>query len=327
MAGRGIRIADRHAFVSLRWLCRRAFPFPVVLAVAATADRPAALHGLREPAGAGEAVTAAPEALRDPEVLRVDAEHAGFLTRPAVGGAPTSAVVLVHDTLGRDARADRYVVQIAAAGIAVLEVELRAIAFDGTAVDAGPQDAANGGSRATAAAAALAREVGVDPARIGAIGFGAGAWAVLLAPRAPEGHDPFAARAPIYPGCGALDRALATSMDGPVGLLATPRDGAAERARVLLLHGDADPFNLLVECAALATAVAETRAVRRVLYGSAGYGWDMVARGPSPPPMFVPAPGAPGAHARAAPWPELATLSAAQVAAFLANALAAEGRP
>ncbi|MGK7870878.1 dienelactone hydrolase family protein [Falsiroseomonas sp. E2-1-a20] len=274
------------------------------------------------------AAAAASDTLSDSEVFWVDAEHAGLLTRLAGGdNAPTAAVVLVHDALGRDARADQYVAQLAAAGIAVLEVELRAISLDGTTPDAGPEDAKEGAARATAAAAALARGARVDPARIGAIGFGAGAWAVLLAPRTADGYDPFAARALLYPGCGALGQALAMSMDGPLALLAAPRERAAPKARRLLLHGDADPFNLPVDCANLAAAVAEAHLVRRVTYAGAGYGWDTLALGSSAWTTRLPAPGVPGGRARAAPWPELATLSAARVAAFLAEALASERRP
>jgi dienelactone hydrolase len=259
-------------------------------------------------------------------VFWVDAEHAGLLSRPAVGnGLPTPAVVLVHDSLGRDARADWYVTQLTAAGIAVLEVELRAISLDGATNDAALGDSDHGALRATAAAAALAREAEVDPARIGAIGFGAGAWAVLLAPRAADGHDPFAARALLYPGCGALARTLAASQEGALGLRAAPRTGAGATTQVLLLHGDADPINLLSECTVLATAISMTRAVRQVAYRGAGYGWDTVAIGWSEPTTRLPAPGPPGAHALAARWPELATLSAARVAAVLAQVLALEG--
>src|SRR3712207_287131 len=54
------------------------------------------------------------------------------------------------------------------------------------------------------AAAALAGDPRVDPTRVGALGFGIGARAVVLAPPREDGRDTFAARILLYPGCGSL---------------------------------------------------------------------------------------------------------------------------
>ena len=211
----------------------------------------------------------------------------GTLTRPSVtAGDAGPAVVFVHDSLGSDRRGDAYATQLAAAGFHVLDLLSH------------PADSDAAGR----AAAALARDARVDPARIAALGFGAGGAAVAAA-----GH-PFAARVLLYPGCASL-------VPAP----------AAGTAPVMLLHGDGDPANPGTDCAHAASALQRGGSVvKHVTYRGAGYAWDLPAYG-AEGRSLVPRPGAEGRVA-AVPWPALTAMAAAQVAGFLATTLREQGQ-
>lgn len=223
------------------------------------------------------------------------------LTLPLARKGPTvAAVVLVHDGLGPDARAEPYARQLLGAGIAVLEVLCASL------------DAAT----LAATIAALAADPRVDPARVGLLGFGRGAAGAI------DGDVPVAARALLYPGCRGLAEAVRR-----------PPAGGWRGHPVLVLHGGADRANPPALCVAAAAALAEAgAAVRRVEYRGASYAWDYPSHGierrlllePPEPSGNLP-PGRPGGVAgrvEAWPWPELAALSATQVASFFARALA-----
>lgn len=105
----------------------------------------------------------------------------GMLVTPAPdAGPPIGVVVLLHDSLGPDARGAHYIDQLVGARVAIVDV-LRS-----------PSDAA----MLSASLAELAAESGL---RIGVLGFGTGA---LLAARL---ESPMAGRVLLYPGCDALD--------------------------------------------------------------------------------------------------------------------------
>ena len=214
----------------------------------------------------------------------------GTLTLPMAGdGRRLPAVVLVHDALGPDPRSERYIAQLGAAGIAVLELLSEEVL-----------------PVLPLAAAALAADPRIDGSRIGVLGFGAGAAAAAAV------RVPFAARALLYPGCATLpaDRALPP---------------ASARTPVLLLHGAADPANPPAACATAVEALArDGAAVRRVEYAGAGFAWDRPAYGQEGRSL-LPAPGS-TERVPAVPWPELAELSATQVAGFFARALEAARR-
>ncbi|WP_207537644.1 dienelactone hydrolase family protein [Sabulicella rubraurantiaca] len=221
------------------------------------------------------------------------------------------AVLIVHDTLGLDRRSRSYIARLNAAGIAVLEVELRANPLDGAPEPLpGESEAAE---LVTRTVAVLTRDPRVNPTRIGGLGFGIGARAVALAPAWDDGHRSFAARLLLYPGCASLAE-----------LLSAPQASRATPSPVLILHGGDDPANPPTACGALAAAFGPTESVRRISYEGATYAWDLPQSGGSP--------------ATAQPWPresgtvpahscpELAELSAAQAAEFFAAALHGTGR-
>ena len=77
----------------------------------------------------------------------------------------------------------------------------------------------------------------------------------------------------------------------------------------------------------LAAAIGETAPVRRMKYRGAGFAWDRPPAGEHDATR-VPDPGAGGRRRlMAEPWPELAEMSAAQVAGFFAMAFAARADP
>lgn len=248
---------------------------------------------------------------RPSESFHVADGISGFLHRAGTADGPSAAVLIVHDSLGMDTRSHRYVAQLTAAGVAALEIELRANPPDGF-----PEplpDTAEATGLAARAAAALAADPRFDPARIGAIGFGLGARAVALAPSAGPGGVAFAARVLFYPGCASL-RDLLPRAHLAAGTVAAP---------VLLLHGEEDAANPPAACEALAAALSAAGPVRRIAYHGAGYAWDRPQAGGSEL-AAQPWPGGPGTVG-ARSWPELADLSAAQAAGFLFRVLAGGG--
>ena len=146
----------------------------------------------------------------------------GFLHRPSTADGPSAVVLIVHDSLGMDTRSHRYIAQLTAAGVAALEIELRANPPDGF-----PEplpDTAEATGLVARAATALAADPRFDPARIGAIGFGLGARAVALTPSVGPGGVAFAARVLLYPGCASL-------RDRPAEGAPRRRDGRRPRPR------------------------------------------------------------------------------------------------
>ena len=231
------------------------------------------------------------------------------LLHAAETGAPRSgAVLIVHDVLGMDTRGHRYTAQLTAAGLAVLEIELRANPADDSVPEPLPSEAEAAGLVARAAAA-LANDPRVDPNRVGALGFGIGARAVALAPPRGDGLDAFAARVLLYPACASLQQVVQ----------APQRAAAPTRSPVLLLHGEDDPINSPAECDGLSAALGKTAHVRRISYRAAGYAWDLPQSGGSEHSKQHRPDGQDTIPVRS--WPELAELSAAQAAAFLAGTL------
>jgi dienelactone hydrolase len=252
-------------------------------------------------------VAVPPAQARPSEVFHGPDGVIGLLYRPETGAPRSAAVLVVNDALGMDTRSQRYVEHLAAAGLTVLEVELRPNPPDGWPEPLpGEAEAA---SLVARAAAALADDPRVNPTRIGALGFGVGARAVALAPPRADGHDPFAARVLLYPGCGSLGELVR----------APERSAATVLSPVLLLHGEDDPANSPAECEDLSAALGKTASVRRISHRGASYAWDL--------PQWTegehsrqPWPGGEGT-VPVRSWPELAELTAAQAAAFLADTL------
>lgn len=207
------------------------------------------------------------------------------IPRAAVG-RPVPAVIIISAEEHSNRHADLYAEQLLGAGLAtlVLTPELD--------------------QRVTLAEAVrqVVQDPRLDPAHVGVLGFGEGALVALRSPL------PFAARAMLYPGCGALlDRTL------PALLL--------EDTTLLLVHGASDPANSPEDCRAATAALAGFGArIRRVEYAHAGYAFDMPAYGSSSGRGRLFAPGLP-TRVEVQVWPELAAMAASQVAGFFAAAL------
>ncbi len=137
----------------------------------------------------------------------------------------------------------------------------------------------------------------LDGGRIGLLAFGAGAELALRAGRLP--------RALLYPGCGQLP---------------APPDAAP----LLLLHGDADPANPPLACAATVQAWRDHGApVQRHQLGGAGYAWDLDPLGGFRRAM-LPAPGL--AHrSQVIPDPRVTEQAADLVARFFRELLGEDG--
>lgn len=255
--------------------------------------------------GALFAFHASAASLLDTHVL-LDAEGpVGLLTMPQAA-APVPAVMIVHDSLGIDSRANGTVRQLLDAGIATLEVELYAVSVDGVGGAAvfDPQAEAAVLARARLALAAAPATAGMQ---LAALGFGRGAHAVALA--AVEAEGDWAARVLLYPACAALAPELPT---GP----------GASRSPVLLLQGDGGAADPQRDCMVLASRFEDTGAPARLIrYAGATHAWDLPPIG-GDPVSFQPDPAGRG-PLRTVPWPALAQMSATQAAAFLATAMAA----
>jgi dienelactone hydrolase len=255
------------------------------------------------------------------------ADGVGVFDMPeAAAQSPVPAVLILHDASGVDGRTASYAEQLLGADIAVLELR------EGDTAAAG------------AALAALAADPRINPARLGVLGFGAGARLALELPGT-------AARALLYPGCGTLaGTRKMTGAPAPAPLMhrvawmgdAGIRDfvGPAEyawnynvsggapgfalpqkNAAILLLHGTQDPANPAEACAFLCESLRATGAeVEHQEVPSAGYAWDFPQLGAAQEVM-LPAPGM-AERVAARPWPAMAAQTAATVAGFFALNLA-----
>jgi dienelactone hydrolase len=237
----------------------------------------------------------------------------GLLYRPETGAPPSAAVLIVNDALGTDARSHRYIAHLTAAGLMVLEVELRPNPPDGWS-EPHPGEAESA-SLVTRAASALTDNPLVNPTRVGALGFGVGARALALAPPREDGRDTFSALVLLYPGCGSLGNLVQ----------APGRVTATVLSPVLLLHGEDDPANPPAECEDLSAALGKAAPVRRISYRGASYAWDLPQWGEGEQSR-QPWPGGQGT-VLVRSWPELTELAAAQATAFLADMLSREETP
>jgi dienelactone hydrolase len=145
---------------------RHALLLLLALAGPATAERPAALHRLPEPAGLARLV----------------------LPEGTVWGG---LVILLPDALGEDGRSEPYVDSLLARGIATLALGL------GQDQAAGPAEDPAATPQAARTAIDWAETAGFAPSRIGLLGFGLGGRAALAA----AGGLPAVA---LYPGCPGL---------------------------------------------------------------------------------------------------------------------------
>jgi dienelactone hydrolase len=168
----------------------------------------------------------------------------GLFSTPAhAADAPMlPAVILLGDGGGPDGRLQLYALRLLSLGFAVLDAD------DDTAISSdiglSPADEVPAPLRLAEALSALRVLPGVAPARIVVIAIGAGAHGMLASVAAwPR---PVAALVLVYPACSEL---LASMAPG------APLVGAPARARLLLVHGDADPAETAA-CVRLTAALA-----------------------------------------------------------------------
>ncbi|MCA3279831.1 MAG: hypothetical protein ING10_11225 [Roseomonas sp.] len=263
-----------------------------------------------------------PQATKAARALAIQLpEGAAVLNLPeARPGQPLPAVLILPDALGADGRADAYVEQLLGADIAVLELR-------------GTHEA-----DARLAWRALLEDPRFDPAKLGILGFGAGARLALDLPGSQ-------ASVLLYPGCAGLPRArrlthawiwarqlawklypdirnfigpaeYAWGFHAPWRLFAssTPPHGTS----ILLAHGTADPANAASACASLAeTLRGQGALVEHRQVPGAGYAWDYPQLGAAAD-VLLPAPGS-AERLAVRPWPALAAQTAAEVAGFFAQ--------
>ncbi len=194
---------------------------------------------------------------------------AGKLVTPAEG-APAPAVLICHGSDGVDGRGDFHAAALNAAGIATFEIDMWAARGTARGAAARPRGVPATLPDAFAAAAFLARQPEIDPARIGILGFSWGGVVSLLTAtrnwRASlgAGAPPFQAHAALYPVCWAYGNAPGLSLDDLAG------------APILIQTGDADAYDDPDGLDQLLARLPETSRslIRGITHQGAGHGFD-----------------------------------------------------
>ncbi len=230
------------------------------------------------------------------------------------------AVVVVHDEPGRSSGADRYVEKLLALGLPVLEIAPFPRPTDSVMALPRMSDV-DAATQVSLAAEALALAEGLDPHAIGALGFGAGAHAVLLARPAANGRVLLSARVLVYPGCEMLRRPILARLMAVPGYHAPGKHRAApsfadavRQEHVLLLYGGRDAGNTQASCAALAADLAMAADVHHVVMPEVGHACTRVGQGAMVGPTALPVRGA-------LPGQDETAFAAETVSVFLADAL------
>ena len=220
------------------------------------------------PARAGEAPVAAPLAYTHDGVA-----CQGQLAKPATlpaGGAP--AVLVVHDWMGCGPFAKQRAEQLAAEGYVALALDM----YGDGKVASGPDEARTLATafykdpvlmvaRAKAGLDALRKVDGVDPRRVAAIGFCFGGSVCLQLARSGE------------------DVAGVVSFHGGLKTAAPAATEGAVKAKVLVLHGGADPYVPSSDVAAFMDEMNKVKATWRMeTYGGAVHAFTNPAAGTDP---------------------------------------------
>ena len=198
----------------------------------------------------------------------------GRLTLPALPDGPMAAVVIVNSTPGFDGRSAPYASALAEAGLAVLEVDF----FQGQGSPASPHENL---PQLYAARTWLAAQPGVDPVRIGVMGFSWGGSVALLAASehlsraAFPGPERFGAHLALYPVCWKHHAALAGASGTWPGM---PREAywALTGRPVHILVGGRDDFDGPDGCERFLRALpaASRNAFGLTVYPDATFAWD-----------------------------------------------------
>lgn len=193
---------------------------------------------------------------------------AGELREP-LGGGTGGAVVIVHGSSGVDSRGATYAAALNAAGLATLEIDLWA-ARGVTSPAQRPRAVTDTLPDAFAALGFLAARPGIDPARIGIMGFSWGGVVSMLTATVPHNqtYGPpglrFAAHAPLYPVCWVYNRVPGFEFTDLTG------------APVLIQAGARDLYDAPDSAEQLVAGLpdAARAIVRQITYPTAGHAWD-----------------------------------------------------
>lgn len=200
-----------------------------------------------------------------------DATFEGYLARPAEAAASQPAVLVAHDWMGNGQFSRDRAADLARLGYIALAVDLYGKGRRATNSDEARQLAgelygqpALFKERMLAALAELKKQPGVDAHRLGAIGFCFGGTAVLELARS------------------GADVAAVVSFHGAIKPLSAEAP-AAVKARVLILHGDFDPYVPPADVAACMSELNAAHAYYRFVgYPNAVHAFTNTAAGNDP---------------------------------------------
>ena len=195
-------------------------------------------------------------------------QTAGELREPQAAGA-LPAVLIVHGSGGVDSRGENYARALNTAGFATLEIDLWSVRGVMRPEDR-PKAVAETLPDAFAALHFLSRRPGLDPKRIGIMGFSwGGAVSMLTATR--EARDAlaapgeaFAAHAPLYPVCWVYNHVPGYGFANLTG------------APVFIQAGAKDLYDAPDSCERLLATLPESarEQVSATVYPDAGHAWD-----------------------------------------------------
>ncbi|MEF8700120.1 MAG: prolyl oligopeptidase family serine peptidase [Candidatus Accumulibacter sp. UW20] len=232
---------------------------------------------LSTPAAPPAAPTQTPLTVKGKLMLPVALEQR---TKCFVARNKLPAVVILHGSAGVDARGDFYARALNEAGIATLEIDMWEARGMGRSLAARPPHPSYTYRDAFAALEFLSSYPGIDPARIGVLGFSWGGVMTLAAassniaaaftagPDAPR----FKAHLAHYPVCYAYNNASipGSSFGSQAG---NPLTGAP----ILIQTGSADDYDEgVAPCLALHASLDadEKKLMQVVVYEAAGHAWD-----------------------------------------------------
>jgi uncharacterized protein len=187
----------------------------------------------------------------------------------ATTSVPRAAIIIVHGSAGVDSRAQNYAFALNAAGFVTLEIDLWAARGVNSPLER-PKNVSETLPDAFAALAFLSARNGIDPRRIGIMGFSWGGIVSMLSATEhavttfAESGMQFAAHAPFYPACWVYNTLPGFEFEALTGAPVFIQTGAAD------LYDDPDTGERLV-----ASLPGKAKAhVTFATYPGATHAWD-----------------------------------------------------